>query len=81
MMAPFLYAVVALLTVLLCMPRIISQNCAVQAGMSGSVHNLTLESLYWNSCNIVADFKSCPRLGECPLAVQAKHPMLNGGGC
>ena len=36
MMAPFLYAVVALLMVLLCMPRIISQNCAAHAMMSAS---------------------------------------------
>ena len=49
MMAPFLYAVVALLMVLLCIPRIISQNCAVQAGISDSVRNLTLQSLCWKS--------------------------------
>ena len=81
MMAPFLYAVVALLMVLLCMPRIISQNCAAQAGISGSVHSLAPEFLYWNSCNVVAIFKFCPRLGKCALAVQAKPAMLNGAGC
>ena len=41
MMAPFLYAVVALLMVLLCIPRIISQNCAAHAMMSAYVHELT----------------------------------------
>ena len=47
MMAPFLYAVVALLMVLLCIPRIISQNCTAYATMSASPHELTKQSPCW----------------------------------
>ena len=45
MMAPFLYAVVALLMVLLCIPRIISQNCTAGARALASPHKLIQQSL------------------------------------
>ena len=49
MMAPFLYAVVALLMVLLCIPRIISQNCAAHAMMSASADELTQQAPRYSS--------------------------------